>query len=79
HGATGLVKRDLLSLPDPFAVLTVNGEQTSSTTVSKRTLNPSWNEHFDITVDPFSQIAIQVFDHRKFKKRDQGLFWRYFS
>ncbi|THV00829.1 HECT-domain-containing protein [Dendrothele bispora CBS 962.96] len=72
HGATGLVKRDLLSLPDPFAVLTVNGEQTSSTTVSKRTLNPSWNEHFDITVNPSSQIAIQVFDHRKFKKRDQG-------
>jgi hypothetical protein len=34
--------------PDPFAVATINGEQTKTTTVSKRTLNPYWNESFDL-------------------------------
>ncbi|KAJ7134677.1 hypothetical protein C8R44DRAFT_663336 [Mycena epipterygia] len=70
--ANGLVKRDLLSLPDPFAVLTVDGEQTHNTTIVRRTLNPSWNEHYDVVVRDSSMIAIQIFDHRKFKKRDQG-------
>ncbi|KAJ4482107.1 hypothetical protein J3R30DRAFT_3456468 [Lentinula aciculospora] len=72
HGATGLVKRDILGLPDPFAVLTVDGEQTVSTVVSRRSLNPTWNNHFDVTVRHSSMLAIQVFDHKKFKKRDQG-------
>ncbi|KAJ7459905.1 hypothetical protein FB451DRAFT_1271939 [Mycena latifolia] len=70
--ANGLVKRDLLGLPDPFAVLTVDGEQTNNTAIVRRTLNPSWNEHFDVVVRDSSMIAIQIFDHRKFKKRDQG-------
>ncbi|KAJ3937091.1 MAG: hypothetical protein NXY57DRAFT_982535 [Lentinula lateritia] len=72
HGATGLAKRDILGLPDPFAVLTVDGEQTTSTTVCRRSLNPTWNNHFDVTVRQSSMLAIQVFDHKKFKKRDQG-------
>ncbi|EEB92117.1 hypothetical protein MPER_09423, partial [Moniliophthora perniciosa FA553] len=72
HGATGLVKRDLLSLPDPFAVLTVDGEQTSGGAGWRRSLSPTWNEHFDITVRQSSVINIQLFDHKKFKKRDQG-------
>ncbi|KDR82841.1 hypothetical protein GALMADRAFT_238445 [Galerina marginata CBS 339.88] len=71
-GATGLVKRELLSLPDPFAVLTVDGEQTSTTAIFRRSLSPSWNESFDVKVRQSSMIAIQIFDHRKFKKRDQG-------
>ncbi|KAJ7784506.1 hypothetical protein B0H16DRAFT_1356572 [Mycena metata] len=70
--ANGLVKRDLLGLPDPFAVLTVDGEQTNNTAIVRKTLNPSWNEHFDVVVRDSSMIAIQIFDHRKFKKRDQG-------
>ncbi|KAG6820709.1 hypothetical protein H0H93_012762 [Arthromyces matolae] len=71
-GAQGLVKRELLSLPDPFAVLTVDGDQTCTTTIIKKSLGPIWEEHFDITIRPSSVIAIQVFDHKKFKKRDQG-------
>ncbi|TRM60509.1 hypothetical protein BD626DRAFT_571583 [Schizophyllum amplum] len=71
-GANGLAKRDLLALPDPFAVLTVDGEQTSTTAVIRRTLSPTWNEHFDVTVRQSSMLAIQVFDHKKFRKRDQG-------
>lgn len=44
-----LIADDLpTGFPDPFAVATVNGEQTKTTTVAKRTLNPYWNESFDL-------------------------------
>ncbi|CDH57141.1 e3 ubiquitin-protein ligase pub1 [Lichtheimia corymbifera JMRC:FSU:9682] len=47
--ADGLIKKDLFfKLPDPFAVVTVDGEQTHTTTVMKKTLNPYWNESFDL-------------------------------
>jgi Ca2+-dependent lipid-binding protein len=38
--------------PDPFAVATINGEQTRTTSVIKKTLNPYWNESFDMYVMP---------------------------
>ncbi|KAI9267104.1 hypothetical protein EDC94DRAFT_602292 [Helicostylum pulchrum] len=59
-------------MPDPFAVVTVNGEQTHTTTVMKKTLNPYWNESFDLKVNSSSVITVQVFDQKKFKKKDQG-------
>lgn len=31
-----------------IAVVTVDGEQTHTTTVMKKTLNPYWNESFDL-------------------------------
>lgn len=37
-----------LGFPDPFAVVTVDGEQTHSTAVIRKTLNPYWNESFDL-------------------------------
>ncbi|KAI8973593.1 hypothetical protein BDF20DRAFT_883202 [Mycotypha africana] len=71
--ADGLVKKDLFfKMPDPFAVVTVDGEQTHTTTVMKKTLNPYWNESFDLQVNNNSVIAVQVFDQKKFKKKDQG-------
>ncbi|KAF7725614.1 hypothetical protein EC973_009493 [Apophysomyces ossiformis] len=71
--ADGLTKKDLFfKLPDPFAVVTVDGEQTHTTTVMKKTLNPYWNESFDLKVTNQSVIAVQVFDQKKFKKKDQG-------
>ncbi|CAJ2503023.1 Uu.00g104170.m01.CDS01 [Anthostomella pinea] len=70
--ADGLYKRDVFRLPDPFAVATINGEQTKTTQVSKRTLNPYWNESFDFRATEDSIIAVQVFDQKKFKKKDQG-------
>ena len=42
----------ILGFPDPFAVATVNGEQTRTTSVIKKTLNPYWNESFDMYVTP---------------------------
>ncbi|CAG8528464.1 8493_t:CDS:10 [Paraglomus occultum] len=70
--ADGLYKRDVFRLPDPFAVVTVDGEQTHTTSVTRKTLNPYWNEAFDVQVTNQSVIAVQVFDQRKFKKKDQG-------
>ncbi|KAL5526560.1 hypothetical protein ACEPAF_8284 [Sanghuangporus sanghuang] len=70
--ADGLSKRDVFRLPDPFAVITVDAEQTHTTSVIKKTLNPYWNENFDVIVKDSSVIAVQIFDQRKFKRRDQG-------
>ena len=78
----------MFRLPDPFAVITVDAEQTITTSVIKKTLNPYWNESFDMCViniilwdyglllhsmvKESSVVAVQIFDQRKFKRRDQG-------
>lgn len=67
--ADSLIKRDLLRLPDPFAIVSVDGEQIHTTSVIKKTLNPYWNENFDITVKDSSVVAVQIFDQRKFKRK----------
>ncbi|KAK5947146.1 hypothetical protein PMZ80_001293 [Knufia obscura] len=70
--ADGLYKRDVFRFPDPFAVATIGGEQTKTTQVIKKTLNPYWNESFDMRANEDSVLAIQIFDQKKFKKKDQG-------
>ncbi|ODQ65142.1 HECT-domain-containing protein [Nadsonia fulvescens var. elongata DSM 6958] len=70
--ADSLYKRDMFRLPDPFAVITVDGEQTKTTTVIRKTLNPYWNENFIVDVKEDSIVAVQIFDHKKFKRKDQG-------
>ncbi|KAF7904904.1 uncharacterized protein EAF01_005426 [Botrytis porri] len=70
--ADGLYKRDVFRFPDPFAVATLSGEQTKTTAVIKRTLNPYWNEIFDLRANEDSILAVQIFDQKKFKKKDQG-------
>jgi hypothetical protein len=72
--ADGLYKREIFRLPDPFAVVTVDGAQTKSTSVIKKTLNPYWNESFDIQVTNSSVIAIQIFDQKKFNKSKTQVF-----
>ncbi|KAL8292987.1 hypothetical protein RQP46_000681 [Phenoliferia psychrophenolica] len=70
--ADSLAKRDVFRLPDPFAVITVDGEQTNTTSAIKKTLNPYWNESFDVNVKDSSVLTVQIFDQKKFKKKDQG-------
>ncbi|KAI9268720.1 hypothetical protein BY458DRAFT_511338 [Sporodiniella umbellata] len=71
--ADGLSKKDLFfKLPDPFAVVKVDGKQEYTTSVMRKTLHPYWNESFDLQVTSQSVINIEIFDHKKFKKRDQG-------
>ena len=52
--AVGLAKREVFNLPDPFAVIIVDSEQTRTTSIVKKTLDPYWNEHFDVSVVLFS-------------------------
>ena len=61
-----------MRLPDPFALVSVDGEQIHTTSVIKKTLNPYWNERFDLRVNEDSVLAVQIFDQKKFKKKDQG-------
>ncbi|EGO23806.1 hypothetical protein SERLADRAFT_439115 [Serpula lacrymans var. lacrymans S7.9] len=70
--ANSLAKRDVFSLPDPFAVVSVGADQTYTTATIKRSLSPTWNQYFDITVRPSSSVTIQIFDQRRFRRRDQG-------
>ena len=70
--AESLYKRDVFRQPDPFAVLTVDGSQTKTTITAKKTLNPYWNETFNFQAKEDSILVIQVFDQKKFKKKDQG-------
>lgn len=71
--ADGLYKRDFFRSPDPFAIINVDGDQTNTTQSVKKTVNPYWNESFDINVNQNSIIAVQIFDQRKWKKtKDQG-------
>ena len=51
---SGADQLSLIGFPDPFAVATVGGEQTHTTSVIKKTLNPYWNEPFDLYVVFFS-------------------------
>ncbi|KAI5952408.1 hulA [Candida jiufengensis] len=70
--AESLYKRDVFRQPDPFAVITVDGSQTKTTKTAKKTLNPYWNETFNFQASEDSILVIQVFDQKKFKKKDQG-------
>jgi E3 ubiquitin-protein ligase NEDD4 len=70
--AESLYKRDVFRQPDPFAVITIDGSQTKTTKTAKKTLNPYWNESFQFNALENSILVIQVFDQKKFKKKDQG-------
>lgn len=70
--AESLYKRDVFRQPDPFVVMTVDGSQTKTTLTAKKTLNPYWNETYTFQALEDSILVIQVFDQKKFKKKDQG-------
>ncbi|KAL3475998.1 kinase-like domain-containing protein [Aspergillus californicus] len=78
--ANKLYRRDIFSLPDPIAVASVNGKRMHATSIIHKSLNPHWNEKFDIVVSTNTILTIQIFDQRKFKRdqlkaqQDQGRF-----
>lgn len=73
HSAANLRKAQFFESPSPFAVITVDGKQTQSTTVKENTTCPNWNEIFEFQVVTGSIVSVQVFDQNKFTKRsDQG-------
>jgi hypothetical protein len=70
--AIGLYKSDYLRFPDPFAIITVNGEQTCRTSVIEKTITPYWDESFILKANKDDVLIIRIFDQKKFQKKEQG-------
>ncbi|KAK7801297.1 hypothetical protein U0070_008049, partial [Myodes glareolus] len=73
--AKNLVKKDFFRLPDPFAKVVVDGSgQCHSTDTVKNTLDPKWNQHYDLYIGKSDSVTISVWNHKKIhKKQDQRL------
>jgi len=56
--------------PDPFAIITVDGDQTKTTDTKENTSNPEWEETFTLNVTNNSVISIQIFDQKKWKQTE---------
>uniref|UniRef100_A0A8C9T3N1 HECT-type E3 ubiquitin transferase n=1 Tax=Scleropages formosus TaxID=113540 RepID=A0A8C9T3N1_SCLFO len=57
-------------LPDPFAKVVVDGSgQCHSTDTVKSTLDPKWNQHYDLYVGKADSITISVWNHKKIHKK----------
>ncbi|XP_049854862.1 E3 ubiquitin-protein ligase SMURF1 isoform X1 [Schistocerca gregaria] len=68
--ARNLAKKDLFRLPDPFAKISVDGSgQCHKTDTCKATLDPKWNQHYDLYIGKDDGITISVWNHRKIHKK----------
>lgn len=56
--------------PDPFAVATMSGEQTRTTSVIKKTLNPYWNESFDMLGSLSVRITLMLIFCQESNRRE---------
>ncbi|XP_014219379.1 E3 ubiquitin-protein ligase SMURF2 [Copidosoma floridanum] len=73
--ARNLARKDLFRLPDPFAKIAVDGsDQWHSTDTCKATLDPKWNQHYDLYIGKNDGITISVWNHRKVHKKNGGGF-----
>ncbi|XP_062127814.1 E3 ubiquitin-protein ligase Smurf1 [Drosophila sulfurigaster albostrigata] len=67
--ARNLARKDLFRLPDPFAKVQVDGTgQVYSTEISKSSLDPKWNAHYDLFLGRGDCITITVWNQRKIHK-----------
>ena len=60
--AETILTHAIIGFPDPFAVATIGGEQTRTTSVIKKTLNPYWNESFDMYGYPAVRLTLRDTD-----------------
>nr|XP_045601992.1 E3 ubiquitin-protein ligase SMURF2-like isoform X3 [Procambarus clarkii] len=68
--AKNLSKKDFFSLPDPFAKISVEGSgQCHSTDTCRNTLDPKWNQYYDLYVGKGDGITISVWNRRKIHKK----------
>ncbi|XP_067671329.1 E3 ubiquitin-protein ligase SMURF2-like [Haliotis asinina] len=68
--AKNLGKKDFFRLPDPFAKISVDGSgQCHSTDTCRNTLDPKWNQHYDLYIGPKDSITISVWNHKKIHKK----------
>ena len=66
--AYGLYKRSVWSLPDPSAVVSINGQRAHVTSPCKLTLNPTWNRAFDLRITPNDILLVEIFDNVRNEK-----------
>uniref|UniRef100_A0A8C9Z0S9 HECT-type E3 ubiquitin transferase n=1 Tax=Sander lucioperca TaxID=283035 RepID=A0A8C9Z0S9_SANLU len=65
-----LLHKLLGRLPDPFAKVVVDGSgQCHSTDTVKNTLDPKWNQHYDLYIGKADSITISVWNHKKIHKK----------
>nr|XP_027219412.1 E3 ubiquitin-protein ligase SMURF2-like isoform X2 [Penaeus vannamei] len=68
--AKNLSKKDFFRLPDPFAKISVEGSgQCHSTDTCRATLDPKWNQYYDLYVGKGDGITISVWNRRKIHKK----------
>ncbi|KAJ3068006.1 hypothetical protein HDU99_003327, partial [Rhizoclosmatium hyalinum] len=60
--ADGLVKRQWFGYPEPYCVVSVDGQKKHETTSRKNTVKPYWNESFYTNLSNESSIQVEVFD-----------------
>uniref|UniRef100_A0AAX7TYR6 HECT-type E3 ubiquitin transferase n=1 Tax=Astatotilapia calliptera TaxID=8154 RepID=A0AAX7TYR6_ASTCA len=66
----GSNKMVIFSLPDPFAKVVVDGSgQCHSTDTVRNTLDPKWNQHYDLYIGKSDSITISVWNHKKIHKK----------
>jgi len=69
--ARNLAKRDIFRLPDPFVRVSVDGSgQTHSTDSCKATLDPKWNQHYDLYLGKNDAVTISVWNDKKVHKKN---------
>ncbi|XP_014261551.1 E3 ubiquitin-protein ligase SMURF2 [Cimex lectularius] len=67
------LRREFFRLPDTFAKISVDGSgQCHSTDTCKGTLDPQWNQYYDLYISKNDRITISVWNHRKIHKKDRG-------
>ena len=68
--ARNLAKRDLFRLPDPFVKVSVDGTgQTHTTDSCRNTLDPKWNQHYDLYISKTDAVTISVWNDKKVHKK----------
>lgn len=68
--AKNLSKKDFFRLPDPFCKISVDGSgQCHTTDACKNTLDPKWNQHYDLYLGRSDSITLSVWNHKKVQKK----------
>ena len=70
--AEGLLKAHVMSFPDPFAIVSINGRQIQRTSPCKQTLNPHWAHASDLYLYPNDTVLVEIFDQRGVEKKERG-------
>ncbi|EGD73425.1 hypothetical protein PTSG_12263 [Salpingoeca rosetta] len=69
--AIGLRKTDFFGTPDPFFLIECGGVKYEGKP-AKKTLSPVWNQTFRFDVKPHWTLVLQVFNWRKYMKKEKS-------